>query len=104
MSDERRVRRFRHGGNQALRIPREFALDTKEAIIRRDDGRLVMEPTRKIGLLATLAAIPALEEDFPDLDEGMSNMDAIEVWLYRGLHCGLLSGTSGMGLAMGANA
>ena len=79
MSAERHVRLFRNGRNQAVRIPREFEFDTQEAIIRREDGRLVIEPIRKIGLLATLATLPALEENFPDVDEGMSNLDAIEL-------------------------
>ena len=79
MSAERHVRLFRNGRNQAVRIPREFELDTQEAIIRREDGRLVIEPIRKMGLLATLATLPALEENFPDVDEGMSNLDAIEI-------------------------
>ncbi len=34
---------------------------------------------RKRGLLATLATLQALEEDFPDVDEGMTNLDAIEL-------------------------
>ena len=79
MYPERHVRLFRNGRNQAVRIPREFEFDTQEAIIRREDGRLVIEPIRKLGLLATLAALPALEDDFPDVDEGMSNLDAIEL-------------------------
>lgn len=79
MSAERHVRLFRNGRNQAVRIPREFEFDTQEAIIRREDGRLVIEPIRKMGLLATLATLPALEENFPDVDEGMSNLDAIEI-------------------------
>lgn len=79
MNGERHVRLFRNGRNQAVRIPREFELDTQEAIIRREDGRLVIEPIHKRGLLATLATLQALEEDFSDVDEGMSNLDAIEL-------------------------
>ena len=79
MYAERHVRLFRNGRNQAVRIPREFEFDTQEAIMRREDGRLVIEPIRKMGLLVTLAALPVLEEDFPDVDEGMSNLDAIEL-------------------------
>lgn len=79
MYPERHVRLFRNGRNQAVRIPREFELDTQEAIIRREEDRLVIEPVRKKGLLATLATLPTLEEDFLDVDEGMSSLDAVEL-------------------------
>jgi antitoxin VapB len=79
MYGERHVRLFRNGRNQAVRIPREFELDAREAIMRREDDRLVIEPIRKMGLLATLATLSALEEDFPDVDEGLLGPDAIEV-------------------------
>lgn len=79
MYAERHVRLFRNGRNQAVRIPREFELDAQEAIMRREDDRLVIEPIRKMGLLATLAALPALEDDFPDVDDGMSRLDAVEL-------------------------
>ncbi|MCS6787045.1 MAG: AbrB/MazE/SpoVT family DNA-binding domain-containing protein, partial [Thiobacillaceae bacterium] len=68
MYPERRVRLFRNGRNQAVRIPREFELDADEALIRREEDRLVIEPVRRQGLLATLAALPVIEEDFPDVD------------------------------------
>lgn len=79
MYPERQVRLFRNGRNQAVRIPREFELDAQEAIMRREDDRLIIEPIRKQGLLATLAALPTLEEDFPDVDSGMPDLDAIEL-------------------------
>lgn len=79
MTTERRVRFFRNGRNQALRIPREFELDAEEAIIRREDDRLVIEPVRKKGLLATLASLPALNDDFPDIDKGMLPLDDVEL-------------------------
>lgn len=79
MTTERHVRFFRNGRNQALRIPREFELDAEEAIIRREDDRLVIEPVRKKGLLATLASLPALNDDFPDIDKGMLPLDDVEL-------------------------
>ncbi|MCS6912349.1 MAG: hypothetical protein NZ890_03830, partial [Myxococcota bacterium] len=50
---------------------REFELDADEALIRREEDRLVIEPVRRQGLLATLAALPVIEEDFPDVDAGL---------------------------------
>lgn len=77
MPSERHVRLFRNGRNQAVRIPREFELDAQEAIIRREGDRLVIEPVIKRGLLATLATLPVLEEDFPDVDAGLGSVDDV---------------------------
>ena len=80
MFAERHVRLFRNGRNQAVRIPREFELDAQEAIMRREDGRLVIEPVRKQGLLATLASLAPLAEDWPDdLDAGLQALDDIKL-------------------------
>ena len=40
MSVERRVRVFRNGRNQAVRIPREFEFPGDEAIMRKEGKRL----------------------------------------------------------------
>ena len=79
MNSGRHVRLFRNGRNQAVRIPRELELDAEEAIIRREDDRLIIEPIRKKGLLATLAALPPLDEDFPNVDEGLQPLDDVEL-------------------------
>lgn len=79
MSTGRHVRFFRNGRNQAIRIPREFELDAEEAIIRREDDRLVIEPIRRKGLLATLSALHTLDGEFPDIDEGMLPLDDVEL-------------------------
>jgi antitoxin VapB len=59
---ERHVRLFRNGRNQALRILREFELEGNEAILRKEGGRLVIEPVRKGRLLALLASLEPLDE------------------------------------------
>jgi len=79
MKTERHVRLFRNGRNQAIRIPREFELDADTAIIRREDDRLVIEPVRKKGLLATLASLTAIEEDLPDIDSGLPPLDDVNL-------------------------
>lgn len=79
MNTGRHVRFFRNGRNQAIRIPREFEMDAEEAIIRREDDRLVIEPIRKKGLLATLSTLRALDEDFPDIDDGLLPLDGVEL-------------------------
>jgi antitoxin VapB len=79
MEAARHVRFFRNGPNQAIRIPREFELDADEAIIRREDNNLVIEPVQKKGLLATLATLTDIEEDFPDIDSGMLPLDDVKL-------------------------
>ena len=78
-SSERHVRLFRNGRNQALRIPREFELSGDEAIIRKEGDCLIVRPVQKNSLLAVLASLEPLEEDFPSVDEGLLAPDDIEV-------------------------
>jgi antitoxin VapB len=66
---ERRVRLFKNGRNQAVRIPREFELPGNDAIIRREGRRLIIEPAPPKSLLAVLATLAALEEDFPPTED-----------------------------------
>lgn len=67
MPAQRRVRLFRNGRNQAVRIPVEFELPGNEAIVHRDGDRLVIEPLRKRGLVALLKSMKPLDERFPDI-------------------------------------
>jgi antitoxin VapB len=64
ISNQRRVRLFRNGRNQAVRIPVEFELPGNEAIMHRDGDRLVIEPVRKRGLIAMLKSMTPLDEEF----------------------------------------
>lgn len=69
MSAERRVRLFRNGRNQAVRIPREFELPGDEAIVRKDGERLIIEPAPPASLLAVLDSLQPLEEEFPPIPD-----------------------------------
>lgn len=66
---ERHVKLFKNGRNQAVRIPREFELPGEEAIIRKDGQRLIIEPAPPRSLLAVLAALPTLDEEFPPIED-----------------------------------
>jgi len=66
---ERHVKLFKNGRNQALRIPREFELPGSDAIIRREGQRLIIEPVPPKSLLAVLASLPTIEEDFPPIED-----------------------------------
>jgi antitoxin VapB len=69
MFPERRVRLFRNGRNQALRIPRDFELPGNEAIVCKEGNRLVVEPVTLPSLLAVLASLEPLDEDFPEIED-----------------------------------
>lgn len=65
MGYERRVKIFKNGRNQAVRIPREFELPGDDAIMRKDGDLLIIEPARPKSLLALLARLQPIEDDFP---------------------------------------
>jgi len=69
VSAERRVKLFRNGRNQAVRIPREFELPGEEAILRKEGERLILEPAPPGSLLAVLAGLEPLEEEFAPIPE-----------------------------------
>jgi antitoxin VapB len=69
MVEQRHVRLFRNGRNQAVRIPVEFELPGDEAIMHRDGDRLVIEPVRKRGLVALLKSMRPIEDAFPEIDD-----------------------------------
>ena len=67
--EERHVRLFRNGRNQAIRIPREFELPGKEAILRKEGTRLIIEAIPSSPLLTFLENCEPLDIDFPLLDD-----------------------------------
>lgn len=69
MTSERHVKLFKNGRSQAVRIPREFELPGEDAIMRKDGERLTIEPAPPNSLLAVLATLSPLEEDFPPIPE-----------------------------------
>ncbi|MEA3063231.1 MAG: antitoxin VapB [Sphingomonadales bacterium] len=75
MSAGRHVKLFRNGRNQAVRIPREFELPGKDAVMRKEGERLIIEPEdRKKSLrevLEWLRSQPPLgpEDWFPEIDD-----------------------------------
>jgi antitoxin VapB len=67
MGPERHVKVFKNGRNQAVRIPREFEFPGEEAIMRKEGDRLIIEPAPPKSLLAVLATLAPLQEDFPPI-------------------------------------
>jgi antitoxin VapB len=76
MTVQRKVKLFRNGRNQAVRIPREFELPGEDAVMRKEGDRLVIETGAPSGpnarLLAVLAALQPLSADdaFPTIEDG----------------------------------
>ena len=66
---ERRVKLFKNGRNQALRIPRELELRGEDAIIRKEGQRLIIDAAPPKSLLAILATLQTLDEEFPPIDD-----------------------------------
>ncbi|WP_428672780.1 antitoxin [Reyranella sp.] len=71
MIPERHVKFFKNGRNQAVRIPREFELPGEDAIMRKEGGKLIIEPVPPKSLLAVLATLESLDEDFPPIPDSL---------------------------------
>lgn len=71
MNPERHVKLFKNGRNQAVRIPREFELPGEDAIMRKEGDRLIIEPTPPRSLLAVLATLETLDEDFAPMPDSL---------------------------------
>ena len=69
MIPERHVKLLKNGRNQAARIRREFELPGNEAIMRKEGDRLIIEPVESKSLLAVLATLQPLDEEFPPIPE-----------------------------------
>lgn len=77
---ERHVRLFRNGRNQALCIPREFELPGDEAILRQENGCLLIEPVAYAGdLLGALAELEPLEKELPNVDQVLLPLDDVDL-------------------------
>jgi antitoxin VapB len=71
MTIERHVKLFRNGRNQAVRIPREFELPGEDAIMRKEGEKLIIEVAPRKSLLAVLATLSPLNEDFPLISDSI---------------------------------
>jgi len=52
-----------------VRIPREFELPGEDAVIHKEGRRLIIEPAPPQSLLAVLASLPTLDEEFPPIED-----------------------------------
>ena len=66
---DRHASLFRHGRNQAARIPQEFELEGTEVLMRKEGDRLILMPIRKNGLVELLASWTPLDERLPEVED-----------------------------------
>jgi antitoxin VapB len=80
-SPARQVRLFRNGANQAVRIPKEFELPGKEALIHREGNKLIIEAVKATAttLAEAMKDWEDMNEPFPDVDEGLLPLDDINL-------------------------
>jgi antitoxin VapB len=64
---------------QTIILPQELNLSTTEVTIRQEDDKLIIEPLKKKSLLEVFATLDDLEEDFPDIDQGLLPLDDIDL-------------------------
>lgn len=79
MQTEQLVHLERVGNRQTLHIPREFELASDEVLVRKEGERLIIEPAQPLSLLAYLATLEPIEDEFPDVDTGLLPLDEIDL-------------------------
>ena len=66
-----RAKLFKHGGSQAVRLPKDFRFEGSEVTIRRDGDAVILEPVKtptKEDMQALWDRIDALRGDEPFLE------------------------------------
>ncbi|GAB4535295.1 MAG: hypothetical protein Tsb0014_22180 [Pleurocapsa sp.] len=75
MTTEYYVKLTQEGNAQTLSIPEELTLSTSEVIIRKEAGKLIIEPLEKKSLLKVLATLEDSEEDIDVGDDDLLPLD-----------------------------
>ena len=73
------IQLIQQGKTQSITLPEELNLDTREVTIRQEGEKLIIEPLKEKSLLQTLATLEDIEEDFPDVDEGLLPLNNIDL-------------------------
>ena len=77
MEETRHVSLSTCGKKQVLTIPHDFALTDTEVILRKDGQRLIIEPLPSNPLLSLLTTLSDIDDEFPNVDEGLLPLDDI---------------------------
>jgi len=75
MTVVREVSIFQNGRNQALRIPREFELPGKSALMYQDGPRLVIEPKPEESFAELFAQWDNSDESMPEIEDEPMPLD-----------------------------
>ena len=65
----RRIRLFRNGRSQAVRIPKDFEFPGEEVVAYRDGDRLILEALPRLSLEEVLASLPELGEEIGEIED-----------------------------------
>lgn len=60
----RQVKLLKSGRKQAVPVPRGLELPGEDVIVRKEGSRLIIEPVPRRSLLALLATLEPINEDF----------------------------------------
>lgn len=76
MGIERQIRLESDDTGQTIHLPADFALPGEEAFVRKEGDEVIIRPARKkmSNLLEWLQQQEPIEEEFPDVDEGLLPM------------------------------
>jgi antitoxin VapB len=81
MSEIKKVQLVQTGPAQMVEMPPEFAMPGDAVLMHQEGKRLILQPIppSKGGLLALLATLDPIEEEFPDVDECLLPLRDIEL-------------------------
>jgi antitoxin VapB len=79
MNNEYRTQLIHEGNYQTLQLPQELFLLTKDVSIRKEGEKLIIEPCYQKTLLEILVTLDDIDEEFPNVDEGLLPLDDIEL-------------------------
>jgi antitoxin VapB len=79
MITQYQVRLVHNGRNQTLNIPQAFEMPGDDVVIRKEGERLIIEPFQKKSLMELLATLENIDDEFPNVDEGLLALDDIEL-------------------------
>jgi antitoxin VapB len=71
MTSTYQVKLIQKGNSQSITLPEELNLPTEEVTIRQEGGKLIIETLKKKSLLEVCATLEDIDEDFPDVNQGL---------------------------------
>ncbi|WP_137154038.1 AbrB/MazE/SpoVT family DNA-binding domain-containing protein [Rhizobium sp. FKL33] len=80
MNEIRHVKIVLKDGHRAVEIPEEFDFPGDEITMRKEGDRIILEPKREDrDLFEWLRSLEPLDEEFPDVDEGLLPVEDVDL-------------------------